>query len=119
MSSISDYIDQNCLEDDCGVELAVAHAHRKSSSEPASLSTPSDGDPYLVIGLTAAAVALVLIALVFFLWARKKKFARADPENGSNPCNPFLLPHITEVTSQVWASGYLFLRNPQITIISK
>ena len=115
MSRISDCIDQNCLEDEYGVDLAVARAHRKSSSEPASLSSPSDWDPSLVIGLAAAAV-FILLALVLLLWARKKKFARADPESGTTPGNPFLLPHITEVTSQVSASGYLFLRNPQTYI---
>ena len=119
MSSLIDFIDQNCLEDNCGGDLAVARAHRKSSSEPASLSSPSDWDPSLVIGLAAAAaVVLILLelALALLLWARKKKFARADPESGTNPGNTFLLPHVTEVTSQVSASGYLFLRNPQIYI---
>ena len=113
MSSLSD-----CLEDECGF-LAVARAHRKSSNEPASFSSPSDLDPSLVIGLVVAAAVLILLAVGLLLWARKRKSAREDPEggkSGTNPSNTFLLPHITEVTSQVSASGYLFLRNPQIYI---
>ena len=98
MSSLSD-----CLDDEC-VDLVVARAHRKPSNEPASFNTPSDLDPSLVIGLVVAAAVLILLAVVLLLWVRKKKFAREDPEggkNGTNPSNTFLLPHITEVTSQV------------------
>ena len=110
MSSLSD-----CLEDEC-VDLAVARAHRKSSNEPASFNSPSDLDPSLVIGLVVAAAVLILLAVGLLLWARKRKFAREDPEGGTTPGNPFLLPHITEVTSQVGLQAVLFLRNPQIYI---